>query len=63
VSVETIREALEKYERILADTPEQGRAKNPSATASLQDGLSFQVTGPHGETARADMPPAGGGVR
>ena len=62
MSVETIRDALEKYEKILADTPEKGRAKNPSATASLQDGLSFQVTGPRGETVRTDMAPALGGA-
>ena len=62
MSVETIREALEKYGKILADTPEKGRAKNPSATASLQDGLAFQVTGPRGETVRTDMAPALGGA-
>jgi uncharacterized OsmC-like protein len=62
MSIETIRQALEKYEKILADNPEKACAKNPSATASLQDGLSFQVTGPRGETVRTDMAPALGGA-
>ena len=61
MAVEKIREALEKFGKALAETPEKARVKSTSATASLRDGLSFQVTGPRGELVQTDMPSALGG--
>ncbi|MEX2127483.1 MAG: OsmC family protein [Xanthobacteraceae bacterium] len=62
MSTEMIRQALEKFGRVLAEAPEKARGKNASATASLRDGLAFQVSGPRGEVVQTDMPPAMGGA-
>jgi hypothetical protein len=58
-----VREALDKLRTIFAEQPDKARSKNPPATAVLQGGLKFQVTGPRGEKVSTDMPPAlaGGG--
>ena len=56
---EEIRSAIEKLSGSLAGTPSQTR-RNPTAVATLKDGLYFQVVGPEGEV-RTDMPPAVGG--
>lgn len=56
-----IREALEVLGRKLSEQPEKARAKNAPATASLDAGLRFRVSGPNGEAAATDMPPAMGG--
>lgn len=57
-----IREAIETLGRKLTEQPEKARAKNAPATASLDAGLRFRVTGPNGEAAATDMPPAMGGA-
>jgi uncharacterized OsmC-like protein len=57
----SVRDAVEKLARIFAQQPEKARSKNPPATAVLDGGLRFQVTGPHGERVSSDMPPALGG--
>jgi uncharacterized OsmC-like protein len=57
----SVRDAIEKLARIFAQQPEKARSKNSPATAVLEGGLRFQVTGPHGERLSSDMPPALGG--
>jgi uncharacterized OsmC-like protein len=57
----SVRDAVEKLARIFAQQPEKARSKNPPATAVLEGGLRFQVTGTHGERLASDMPPALGG--
>jgi uncharacterized OsmC-like protein len=62
MSVTTIREAIEKTSKVLAEQPEKAKSKNVPATARLLDGLRCEVTGPNGETLHTDMPPAMGGA-
>ena len=57
-----IREAQEKLVATIAQDPAKARVKNPSATATLQDGLRTRVTGPRGEAVETDMPAAFGGT-
>jgi uncharacterized OsmC-like protein len=57
----TVRNAIDKLARLLAQEPEKGRAKSVSATAVLDDGLKVSVTGQHGESVSTDMSPALGG--
>jgi len=59
---DTIREAQEKFAHTIAQDPARARVKNPSATASLQNGLRMHVTGPRGEAIETDMPAALGGA-
>lgn len=61
MTTETIRAALDKVGTMIAEQPEKARAKNTSATASWQSGLTFSVTGPGGEAALTDMPKGVGG--
>jgi uncharacterized OsmC-like protein len=61
VANSTVRDAIEKLSRLLAQQPEKARAKSPPATAVLEDGLKVQVTGEHGERVSTDMSPALGG--
>lgn len=58
----TIAEAIAKLSKTLTDQPEKARTKNAAATASLQDGLQFLVTGPAGEKILTDMPAPMGGA-
>jgi uncharacterized OsmC-like protein len=57
----TVRDALEKLSRSLAQQPGKGRARSAPATATLEGGLKVQVTGEHGERLASDMSPALGG--
>ncbi len=57
----SVRDAIEKLSKVFAGEPAKARSRNPPATATLEGGLKFQVTGPHGERLATDMPPALGG--
>jgi uncharacterized OsmC-like protein len=57
----SVRDAIEKLSKVFAEQPQKACSRNTSATAVLEDGLKFQVTGPHGERLSTDMPPALGG--
>jgi uncharacterized OsmC-like protein len=57
----SIREAVEKLSKVFAQQPDRAHSKNPPATATLEAGLRFEVTGQHGEHLSTDMPPALGG--
>jgi uncharacterized OsmC-like protein len=57
--MEKIRSAVGKLRETLAGTPGQ-TGQDSTATATLKDGLYFDVVGPRGEV-RTDMPPAVGG--
>lgn len=57
-----VREAIEKISKVFSEQPEKARSKNAPATASLQQGLQFLVTGPSDEKLQTDMPPALGGA-
>jgi uncharacterized OsmC-like protein len=59
---EAVREALATLGQALRDNPEKARNKNAPATASLRDGLCFEVTGPQGEKVLTDMPKPMGGA-
>ena len=54
----SIREALEQMKRVFQERPEEARRKAASATATLVGGLQCQITGPTGEKAQSDVPPA-----
>ena len=56
-----VRDAIEKLSKLFVAQPERARSKNAPATATLTDGLKFQVTGANGERVATDMPPAIGG--
>lgn len=58
----SVSEAIAKLSKTLTDQPEKARTKNAAATASLQDGLQFLVTGPSGEKILTDMPAPMGGA-
>jgi len=57
----SVRDAIEKLSKVFAEQPTKARSKNPSATAVLENGVKFQVTGPYGEKVSTDMPSALGG--
>ena len=61
MSGETIREALEKVGKALAEAGDKKPGKDQSATATLRAGLGFQVTGPSGQLLQTDMPRVMGG--
>ncbi len=61
MSAAEVREAIEKITKALSEQPQKGRSKNAPATAALETGLRFRITGPNGEVAVADMPPPLGG--
>jgi len=62
MSAATIREALEKAERVFAVKPELAAKQTASATARMVDGLRCDITGPTGEHATADNTRALGGT-
>jgi uncharacterized OsmC-like protein len=62
MSTATVREALEKLSRVIAEQPEKARARNVPANARLVDGLRCEINGPNGEILHTDMPPAMGGA-
>lgn len=61
MSTPQVREAIQTLARVLAEQPHKARSKNPAATAVLEEGLRFRISGPNGETASTDMPIALGG--
>jgi uncharacterized OsmC-like protein len=61
MSTPEVREAVKRMAEVLVEQPQKGRSTNPSATATLEAGLRFLVTGPKGEAAVTDMPPPLGG--
>ncbi len=58
---QSIRQALDKLGQALAAAPGEADKKDTTATATLRDGLAFQVSGPRGQV-QTDMPPAVGGA-
>ena len=62
MSATSVREAIEKTSKAMAEQPEKAKSKNAPATARLLDGLRCEVKGPKGETLYTDMPPAMGGA-
>jgi uncharacterized OsmC-like protein len=61
MSATTIREALDKAERVFAAKPELAVMQANPATARLLEGLRCDLTGPDGEHAIADVKKALGG--
>lgn len=61
MSAATIREALDKAERVFNAKPELAVMQANPATARLVDGLRCDLTGPDGEHAIADVKKALGG--
>lgn len=61
MTADRIRQAIERVSAAIAGDPAKARAKNAPATARLAEGLSCEVSGPHGERLVTDMPPAMGG--
>lgn len=61
MAVEKIRDAIDSLGKSLAGAPGEGGKRDTSATATLKEGLHFQVVGPRGEV-QTDMPPAVGGA-
>jgi uncharacterized OsmC-like protein len=61
MSITSINTALENISDVISADPEKARAKATPATARLVEGLRCEVTGPKGEIAHTDMPPAMGG--
>jgi uncharacterized OsmC-like protein len=57
----TIRDALEKAQRVFAAKPSAAINQNAPASARLLEGLRCEITGPDGTRVLADMPPAMGG--
>jgi uncharacterized OsmC-like protein len=57
----SIREAIGRLSAAISADPSKARAKNASASARITEGLKCEVTGPRGERAVTDMPPAMGG--
>ena len=62
MSAATIREALEKAERVFTAKPELAVFPTPVTTARMLDGLRCDITGPDGEHATADIKRALGGT-
>jgi uncharacterized OsmC-like protein len=54
--------AIANLTKVFGEQPEKARSKNAPATAVIQEGLQFLVTGPRGEKVLTDMPPAMGGA-
>jgi uncharacterized OsmC-like protein len=59
--VEDIRSSIEAAVGYLSEHPDEARYRDSVATATLERGLRFRVTGPGGEEVVTDMPPAVGG--
>jgi uncharacterized OsmC-like protein len=58
----SVSEAIAKLTQVFTEQPEKARTRNAPATASIQGGLKFQVTGPAGEKVLTDMSAAMGGT-
>lgn len=57
----SIREALEKAQRVFSAKPAAALIQNPPASARIVEGLRCEISGPAGEKVFADMPPPMGG--
>ena len=62
MSAATIREALERAERVFMAKPELAVFPTPVTTARMLDGLRCDITGPDGEHAISDLKKALGGT-
>jgi uncharacterized OsmC-like protein len=62
MSTPKVREAIESLGAALSADPAKAKAKNAPATARLNEGLQFEVTGPYNARIVTDMPPAMGGA-
>jgi uncharacterized OsmC-like protein len=60
MSVSEIRDAIETMTKVFTEQPEKAKTSG-SATATLESGLRFEVSGEHGALAYTDMPSALGG--
>lgn len=56
-----VSEAIERVKAVFVERPAFARKANPSATATLSNGLRFEITGPTGERVVTDMPSPMGG--
>jgi uncharacterized OsmC-like protein len=56
-----IKSSIEAAVRYLSEHPDEARYTDSAATATLEAGLRFRVTGPSGEQVASDMPSAVGG--
>ena len=56
-----IRSSIEAAVRYLSEHPEEARYTDSAATAALEEGLRFRVTGPGSEDVSTDMPSSVGG--
>ena len=56
-----VRKSLERLQRVFRERPAAAKKSNPPASATWQNGLQCEVTGPHGERIITDMPTAMGG--
>ena len=62
MSTAKVREAIATLSATFSAEPAKARAKNAPATARLNEGLQFEVTGPYNARIVTDMPPAMGGA-
>lgn len=58
----SIRQAIEAATAYLSEHPDEAKATDSAATATIVDGLVMRVTGPKGETITTDMVPSVGGT-
>lgn len=61
MSTSRIREAIAATSESLSEKPELARGETTAAVATLEEDLSFRVTGSSGELVRTDMPSGVGG--
>jgi uncharacterized OsmC-like protein len=59
--MEHIRTSIEAAVGYLSEHPDEARYTDSVATATLEEGLRFRVTGPGGEEIATDMPSGVGG--
>ena len=62
MSAEAIRTAIQAATGYLSQHPEEARATDSAATATIVDGLVVKVSGPNGATLTTDMVPSVGGT-
>jgi uncharacterized OsmC-like protein len=61
MSSSRVRESLERLHRVFLERPAAAKKSNPPASATWQNGVRCEVTGPHGESVITDLPTAMGG--
>ena len=62
MSTDAIRSAIEAASDYLMEHPEEAKATDSAATATVLDGLVVQVSGPNGASLTTDMVPSVGGT-